>query len=100
MHFTLKIDDGICKGFKDEEGTDLFVNKAYDEETNTHCLLIFMPSFPKYNLLGIQQPLAYESEQQRDEFYTHGVNDEFANTFIKNLSEHVENSRKNAENQG
>lgn len=99
MKFTLKIDDGICKGFKDEDGVDFFVNKAHDEDSNTHCLLVFMPSFPKYNLLAIQQVFPYQSEKERDDFYTNEVNDDFVNNFISNLSKHIEDKRKEQENE-
>ena len=99
MIFTQRIDDGICKGFKDEDGVDFFVNKAHDEETNTHCLLIWMPSFPKYNVFGIQQILAYDSEKERDDFYTNSINDDYVNNYIKNLSEHIETNRKNQQEQ-
>jgi hypothetical protein len=88
--FTLKIDDGICKGFKNEDDVDFFVNKAFDEGTNTHALLIYIPAIPSHNIHLVQQPLFYNSEEQRDAVYTDNVNEEFVNQFWDNLIEKIE----------
>ena len=83
--FELKIDDGICKGFKNDDGLDFFINKAYDEETNTHCLLVYLPSLPEYNIHHVQQPIAYESEQERDRVYLENMDEDFVNSFYEAL---------------
>ena len=88
--FTLKIDDGICKGFKNEDNLDFFVNKAYDEETDTHCLLVYIPNLPQYNIKQVQNPVGYPSEADRDRAYTENINDEFANNFYKLICDKIE----------
>ena len=96
--FTLKIDDGICKGFKNEEELDFFINKAYDEESDMHCLLIFIPDLPQYNIKQVQNPIAYSSETERDEAYIQ-INDEFVNTFYALICNKIEeNLQTNQEN--
>lgn len=92
--FTLKIDDGICKGFKDEDGLDIFVNKAVDEDTGAHCLLVYIPSIPELNANVIQYPIGFESESQRDDVYTNGITDEFVTKFYEDLYSHI---KQNAE---
>ncbi len=93
--FKQKIDDGICKGFKNEEGLDFFINKAYDEESNTHCLLIYIPKLPEYNIEHVQQPLGYDNEQERDRVYTENMNEDFVNEFYKVLIDKIK-ANKNA----
>jgi hypothetical protein len=93
--FTLKIDDGICKGFKDEDGLDFFVNKAYDEEANMHCLLIYVPKVPEFNITHVQQPLGYKSEKERDDVYKNNITDEFVNGFWDNLISKIKESKNN-----
>lgn len=92
--FTLKIDDGICKGFKNEDDVDFFVNKAFDEDSKKHALLIYIPQIPQYNILHLQQPLFYESEEERDKIYKENMNDEFVNIWWSNLIEHIETQKK------
>lgn len=96
--FTLKIDDGICKGFKNEEEVDFFINKAYDEDTDKHALLIYIPKIPAYNILHVQQPLFYESEAERDTIYNENMNDEFVNAWWETLINQIEEQRKSNEN--
>jgi len=88
--FNLKIDDGICKGFKNEQDVDFFVNKAFDEETKTHALLIYIPNIPSHNILAVQQPLFYTTEEHRDEVYKNNVDEEFVNLFWDNLIDKIE----------
>ena len=95
--FKLKIDDGICKGFKNEEEVDFFINKAYDEETDKHALLIYIPKIPAYNILHVQQPLFYDSEAERDRIYTENMDDEFVNAWWSALINQIEEQRKNAQ---
>lgn len=92
--FTLKIDDGICKGFKNEEDIDFFVNKAYDEETDTHALLIYVPKIPEYNILHVQQPLFYQDEAERDRIYKENINEDFVNAFWENLINKIKANKK------
>jgi hypothetical protein len=96
--FTLKIDDGICKGFKNEEDVDFFINKAYDEETDKHALLIYIPKIPAYNILHVQQPLFYDNEAERDRIYSDNMDDEFVNAWWGTLINQIEEQRKNQEN--
>lgn len=97
-NFELKIDDGICKGFKNGYGVDFFINKAYDDDTKTHALLIYVPKIPEFNILAVQQPLFYESEAERDRVYSENLNDEFVNDFWKNLISTIKEQKKNQEN--
>lgn len=92
--FTLQIDDGICKGFKNEEGLDIFVNKAIDEEKGMHALLVFVPKVPEFNIIQVQQPVFYESEAERDRVYTEEINDAFVNDFWNNLINHIKEQKK------
>ena len=96
--FTLKIDDGICKGFKNEEDVDFFINKAYDEETDKHALLIYIPKIPANNILHLQQPLFYDNEAERDRIYSENMDDEFVNAWWGTLINQIEEQRKNQEN--
>ena len=93
--FTQKIDDGICKGFKNEDELDFFINKAYDEESNTHCLLIYIPSIPELNVHHIQQPIAYESEAERDRVYTDNMNEDYVNQMYPALVNQIIQNKKN-----
>jgi hypothetical protein len=96
--FTQKIDDGICKGFKNEEELDFFINKAFDEESNTHCLLVYIPTIPELEVHHIQQPIAYESEAERDRVYTEQMNEDFVNQFYAALYNQIIENKKNKEN--
>jgi hypothetical protein len=93
--FELKIDDGICKGFKNEDGLDFFINKAFDEETGTHCLLVYLPSLPEYNIHHVQQPIGYESEQERDRVYLENMDEGFVNAFYETLIIQIKENKKN-----
>ena len=96
--FIQKIDDGICKGFKNEQELDFFINKAFDEESNTHCLLIYIPSLPDLNVHHVQQPIAYESEEERDRVYTENMNEDFVNQFYAALVNQIIENKKNNQN--
>lgn len=93
-NFELKIDDGICKGFKNGYGVDFFINKAYDDDTKTHALLIYVPKIPEFNILAVQQPLFYESEAERDRVYSENMNNDFVNDFWKNLISTIKEAKK------
>ena len=92
--FTFKIDDGICKGFKDEDDLDFFINKAFDEDSKKHALLIYIPKIPQFNILHLQQPLFYESEQERDKIYKENMNEDFVNIWWANLIDHITKQRQ------
>jgi len=95
MPFEQKLDDGICKAFKNEHGTDLFIKKAYDEDTDCHMLLAYIPKDEQLGLTMVMNPIAYPSEKDRDDAFTNNVNDNFANSFYQALIVHIENSKKN-----
>jgi len=95
--FTLRIDDGICKGFKNEDEVDLFINKAYDEDTDTHALLIFIPKIPSHNIMAVQQPLFYKDEAEREKVYT-DLDSSFVDLFWHHLINQIEEQRKNQNN--
>lgn len=93
MPFTLQLDDGICKAFKNEFDVDLFVNKAHDEETNQHLLIVLIPKDEQLNVHMIYNPILYSSEEERDTAFVNNIDDNFANTFYERVVQHIENNR-------
>lgn len=93
MPFTLKLDDGICKAFKNEHDVDLFVNKGYDEESNQHLLVVLIPKDEQLQVHMIYNPILFTSEQERDSSYENDINEDFANTFYQRVAEHIEKNR-------
>lgn len=93
MPFSLKIDDGICKAFKNEYDVDFFVNKGYDEQTNQHLLVVLIPKDEQLQAHMIYNPILFNSEKERDDSYENEINEEFANTFYQRVVEHIENNR-------
>ena len=55
---------------KEEDNIDLYVSKAYDEESDKHYLVASIPVIEELGVQGIQLPLQYETSEQRDLAFT------------------------------
>jgi hypothetical protein len=93
MPFELKLNDGICKAFKDENDVDIFVNKGFDEDTNAHFLIVYIPKDEKLGVTQLMNPIQYPSEKDRDDAFENNINDTFANEFYKAVVNHVNENR-------
>ena len=95
MAFTLKLDDGICKAFKNEADVDLFVNKGYDEDSKTHFLLVLIPKDETLGIVQVLNPIPYANEEERDNAFKNNINDYFANQFYEALTKQVNENKLN-----
>jgi hypothetical protein len=85
----------FSKTFKIGE-TDLYVAKAYDEDSDGHFLIFSIPSIKEVEAVEILYPMMFPSEEERDaEFSSFGI--EEAEHFLLDLTDIIkENNKKMA----
>lgn len=89
---TLVFENEFSKHFKYKD-IELYLAKAYDDETDKHYLVTSLPSIPELNVQQIQYPIEFESESGRDE----GFKDfdlTYCKTFIDGMIEAIKNNQK------
>jgi len=93
----------FSKTFKIGE-TDLYVAKAYDEDSDGHFLIFSTPLIKEVEAAEIQYPILFPSEEERDaEFSSFGIDEagylllDLTNTIKENNKKMAEEAEKIAE---
>jgi hypothetical protein len=66
------------------DDVEMYASKAYDEDSDTHYLVVSIPSIPAMNLLQVQYPMKFDTEEQRNDMFALFTLD-YAEQFIYNL---------------
>jgi len=93
--FKLESQNDVQKIFKSHD-IDVYVGKAYDEDSDKHFLIFSIPVIPEANVQHIQFPYVFESEKERDEVFTH-MDDKYISVFVEKLISQIEENKKKAE---
>ena len=89
---SLESENEFTKVFKYKD-IDLFMSKAYDEDTDKHFLVASMPKIPELNVEMIQLPIQYESEGERDESFKN-LDLVQAKNFLDNIISQIREQKK------
>ena len=93
--FKLEAENDVQKIFKSID-IDVYVGKAFDEDTDKHFLIFSIPVIPEANVQHIQFPYVFETEKERDEVFTH-LDDKYISVFIEKLISQIEENKQKAE---
>ena len=93
--FKLEAENDVQKIFKSID-IDVYVGKAYDEDTDKHFLVFSIPVIPEANVQHIQFPYVFETEKERDEVFTH-LDDKYISAFIEKLISQIEENKKKSD---
>ena len=94
--FKIESENDVQKIFKSQD-VDVYVGKAFDEETNKHFLIFSIPVIPEVNVQHIQFPYIFETEKERDEVFTHLEENYIAEFVAKLLTQINENKKQTDE---
>jgi hypothetical protein len=90
--FKLESENDVQKIFKSHD-VDVYVGKAFDEETNKHFLIFSIPLIPEANVQHIQFPYVFDTEKERDEVFTH-LEGNYIAEFVEILITQIEENKK------
>ena len=91
----LTSENHVSKVFKYKD-IELFVSKAVDEDAELkHFLICSIKEIPELNLLNIQYPMPFKTEEERDAVFTHFD----AAHFLENLMAYVKEQKQKNEEQ-
>lgn len=90
--FKLESENDVQKIFKSHD-VDVYVGKAFDEETNKHFLIFSIPVIPEANVQHIQFPYIFDTEKERDEVFTH-LEVNYIADFVEKLITQIEENKK------
>lgn len=82
MNSVLLSDNGFTKIFKIRGDIDLFLTKAFDEETDKHYMVATIREIKELNAHGIQFPFEFNTESERDTNYEKWLENE-ARDFVE-----------------
>lgn len=92
---TLVSENEFTKIFKYNE-IELYVSKAYDEESDRHFLVASIPKIEELNVGNIQQPLVFDSEPTRDKSFDN-LDVNVAKRFLDDVITEIQKQKKDAE---
>jgi len=90
--FKIESENDVQKIFKSHD-VDVYVGKAYDEETDKHFLIFSIPVIPEANVQHIQFPYIFDTEKERDEVFTH-LEANYIAEFVEKLIIQIEENKK------
>lgn len=80
--------------YEREKGTiEMYVSKAYDEDTDKHFLVANIVSIPELNVERIQYPISFETENNRDYALENEVNELWVEVFLDNIIDYIKNQK-------
>lgn len=80
----------------EEKEIDCYLSKAYDEETDKHFLVASIPKIPQLNAMHIQYPMAFDTEQERNQFFTDFNALDFLDYLVEQMTYQIEMAKKEA----
>jgi hypothetical protein len=93
--FKIESQNEVQKIFKSHD-VDVYVGKAFDEETDKHFLIFSIPVIPEANVQHIQFPYIFETEKERDEVFTH-LEENYISEFVEKLITQINENKKQAD---
>ena len=90
--FKIESQNDVQKIFTSHD-VDVYVGKAFDEETNKHFLIFSIPVIPEVNVQHIQFPYIFETEKERDEVFTH-LEENYIAEFVAKLLTQINENKK------
>jgi len=90
--FKLESENDVQKIFKSHD-IDVYVGKAFDDETNKHFLIFSIPVIPEANVQHIQYPYVFDTEKERDEVFAH-LEDNYISDFVDKLITQINENKK------
>jgi len=85
----------VSKHFKDEiRGIDCFVSKAFDEETQKHCLIASIEKIPELNAMHIQYPFVFDIEEERDTLFKEFDCKLYLDWLIETMTNQIKDAKK------
>lgn len=100
MQVTLVANNNITKTFKAISKVggeiDVFITKAFDEDSSKHFLILNIPIIPKLSVERLQLPISFESEEFRNNSFDKEVTEDWVSGTIVNFENQIIESKKNA----
>jgi hypothetical protein len=96
--FVLESENEVQKIFK-STNIDVYVGKAFDDETNKHFLIFSIPVIPECSVQHIQFPYVFDTENERDEVFTH-LESNYISDFVEKLINQIEENKKKTSDEG
>jgi hypothetical protein len=90
--FKLQSQNEVQKIFKSDD-VDVYVGKAFDDESNKHFLIFSIPLIPEANVQHIQYPYVFDTENERDEVFTH-LEENYIADFVDKLITQINENKK------
>jgi len=90
--FKIESQNDVQKIFKSHD-VDVYVGKAFDEETDKHFLIFSIPIIPEANVQHIQFPYVFDTEKERDEVFTH-LEENYISEFVEKLIIQINENKK------
>jgi hypothetical protein len=101
MQTTLLANNNITKTFKAISKVggeiDVFITKAFDEDTSKHFLVINIPFIPLLGVERIQLPISFESEEFRNNAFDEQVTEDWVSDTVVNFQNQILESKKNTD---
>jgi len=76
----------------------MFVNKAFDEDSDAHFLVVSIRELPLLGVANIQYPIKFDTEEQRNDAFINEANEEWVSFFLPQLENNIITSRNPIEN--
>jgi hypothetical protein len=94
----LKSQNDYTKVYENEEHElEMYISKAYDEDTDKHYLVASIPEIKEFSVHKVQLPLEYETEKLRDESFDNFDGDRLLNLILEDVRKKQE-FLKNSDN--
>jgi hypothetical protein len=71
----------------------MFVNKAFDEDSDAHFLVVSIRELPLLNVANIQYPIKFDTEEGRNYAFDNEVNESWASFFLTQIENNIIESR-------
>jgi hypothetical protein len=92
--FNLEAENDVQKIFKSLD-TDVFIVKAFDEESNKHFIVFSIPLLTEVNVQHIQYPFEFNTEVERDDVFKN-INMEYVSAFIDKIVNQIKENQAKA----
>jgi len=77
-------------------GVELYISKAYDDESDRHFLVASIPQIEELGVGNIQQPIVYENEEMRNNTFE-SLDVVVAQKFVEDVISEIKKQKENAE---
>ena len=76
----------------------MFVNKAFDEDSDAHFLVVAIRELPLLNVANIQYPIKFDNEEVRNYAFDNEVTESWVKGFLPQIEESIINGKKSDTN--